>query len=378
MTVTEFYEAQSSQIYQIKEWCQEIFGENNVDIQKCSSFCDSFYNVNQSFENFVNSNTICYVVYIHLPERTVTNENGNSHKVYDGYVNFYIFPNLTVCKLCKIGYTRSRMTIREIANGYGFSHTPIIDSSVIQSWREGNTVFQSLCFGSGPILTSNSRLNNEYSEVNWKLFLNDLDDYFNIESLAGIPYRSLECLYSNNQEYIKISSQFKYITPISINRRNLLMDFIDYLQSKNWFSSISYTNYNGVPTIETSYTKLYESICEKFRDFIEEAKNNESYYQVIKEDLNYFTLKYLRIEDPGNVLVLKNSNIDPNFNFQEPFSMGFIFNGERIFFDIIEDTESVNDNSHIGFSICIFNRLLNSIIRCITFHFDNNEHKLFL
>lgn len=385
MTLEEFYNYQAPEINQIKEWCEEIFGIGNVDIQHNRDFSDSYNNNNCSIDEWFNKiDRYCYTVYIHLPERTVTNEHNNSHKVYDGYVRLFLLPNNCLCPKRDIGYTRAKMTKKELDNGYMFSHCFTTNNEVFLGWENDSKnnseidPFRDLCFGSGPILTSMSRLQQVSSEENWRLFLNDLDNYFDIESFAGGPYVSLENLYSIKELPYTLHNQFQLVPPLLNNQRNILMEFMDYLYTVGYFDNISYAAFSGVPIIATHYTELYEKICESFINFIEMIKQREDFNNDIQEALNYFTVKYLRIEEPDRVITLMNDSEPKYSQYPERFNMGFTFNGEPVFFDVMEETNPVTTNSHIGFSIEFFNRLLNSITRCIIFHFDNYERALFL
>lgn len=368
MTIEEYYNHKLPEINKIKEWGEEIFGEHNVDIQKVEGLFEDFEGVEKELSEFENRTDKFLVIYISIPEKTVTNENNNSYKITDGYVRIYLTFSLTISRDDYISFTRSKMTKREIYKGYCFSHAQRLDRDIIREVvnRNGNPsyyLFRVLCFGTGPIVTSNSRLQLDSTEENWRIFFNDLNDYFEIESISGGPYIFLESMYGSQKTY-SLNTDFNAIHFLLSSEKTLIGHFLEYLNEKDWFLNIKYRN-NKLPEIDTSICELYETISEEFSNFKKEIENyyKEEVPLYIQNSLKNLTFNYTGIRD--NVVYAYESS--ENYNIPDdmfPIDMGFSFNGEPIKFTLKEDIDELSSNNKEGFSIDIFNRLLNSIVRC--------------
>ena len=69
--------------------------------------------------------------------------------------------------------------------------------------------FLTPCTGSGPINTTIGGLNREFDEDMWQLFCSELEDFTQVESIAGTPYRKLESIGTN--QLSDMSQKFSYV-----------------------------------------------------------------------------------------------------------------------------------------------------------------------
>lgn len=82
------------------------------------------------------------------------------------------------------------------------SHVPGINTSNFSD-------FLIPCTGSGPINATIGGLNREFDEDMWQLFCSELEDFTQVESIAGVPYRRLENI-GNRQSY-GVAQGFSYV-----------------------------------------------------------------------------------------------------------------------------------------------------------------------
>lgn len=383
MTIEEYYNLRLPEINEIKEWGEEVFGEGKVDIQRGDVFR------RLSTENWEESDLRellgeFLIVYIHIPEKTVTNEYGRTHKVYDGYVKFSLSANLKLRDYPL--YTRSRMTKKEIISGYAFSHAYVLkEEDLIYAKNHPNSaaeqLFKNLCFGSGPIVTSISRIREVNSEENWRIFFNDLDSYLEVESISGGPYVRIEYINGSATTLYLVSGlcNIDRLTPFG---KSVINHFLIFLNEEHWFDNITYCNSNGIPKIQNALSELYESLNEYFSKFKDKVK--DFYYETdndvpfnIQDALRNLTCTYKFVE--GNCVVCDSSvfesSIDDNLF---PIDMGFTFNGEPVKFTILEDTESSNSEDKKGLRVDIFNRLMHSLSNCSLWFFDYDTDTAYL
>lgn len=137
--------------------------------------------------------------------------------------------------------------------------------------KDDFTNFKVPCTGSGPVNATIGHLNREFDEDLWQLFCSELEDFTQVESLAGIPYRKLEDI--GNYSISGVSQHFNYIVRGPEVRRNarspyytsrdsgIVMDFTRYLL-KNGGLPMEYSN--GTYSIGMSYIKATILISNKF------------------------------------------------------------------------------------------------------------------
>ena len=235
METVKDYIDNSATLPLILEWAEEIFGEDNVEFQLEKNI-ENDYIEDYSSEDFIGH------IYIYIPEKIVTNEEGFCHKIFSCYIKIGIKKDFRVGGF---NFTRSSISNREANKGYLFSHCSSISVNAVRHAQEDNLYYdlwRSPCLGTGPIVTSLSRLQVTFSEENWKIFLNDLDSYFEVESITGVPYIYMGSLYNNENSNSSVNLGAQY-TDIDNNRevtKTFLQEFCEYLMYEDWYKEFSY------------------------------------------------------------------------------------------------------------------------------------------
>ena len=267
-------------------------------------------------------------------------------------------------------FTRSSLTIRELKAKYIFSHCPSMSlASIINLSNNGDSVFLSCCFGTGPIKTSMSRLYLNSTETNWKLFFNDLNNYFEVESLEGGPYIRMGTVTNPNSQFVNFTVDDFVPFSLSENAKTLYYKFIDYLYDNKWFESLEFLNDNGFINYSNFISSLYEDISKLFFRFIEILKEENS---ELLSDIDKLISEYTCIystgielssyEDIQNYLNQNNTSIEASF----PLPLNFTFKGNPVFLTIKEESDS-ESNIKKGFNVSLFNRLMYSLTKLLKY-----------
>ena len=368
MKIEEYIEEKKTNLNEIVEWGEEIFGEGNIDVQiddnLISNYKDTDYLISE-YDTFIYTFA---TIYIYFSEKTVVNENNDRHKIYDGYIRFTIKPNMTLYS--NPMFTRSSLTIRELKAKYIFSHCPSTSlAALINLSNSGSTTFLSCCFGTGPIKTSMSRLYLNSTETNWKLFFNDLNNYFEVESLEGGPYIHMSRITNPESQFVNFTVDDFVPLSLSENAKTLYYKFIDYLYDNKWFESLEFLNDNGFINYSNFISSLYEDISKLFFRFIETLKEENS---ELLSDIDKLISEYTCIystgielssyEDIQNYLNQNNTSIEASF----PLPLNFTFKGNPVFLTIKEESDS-ESNIKKGFNVSLFNRLMYSLTKLLKY-----------
>ena len=369
MKIEEYIEEKKTNLNEIVEWGEEIFGEGNIDVQIDDNLIPSYKDTDYLISEY---DTFIYTfatIYIYFSEKTVVNENNDRHKIYDGYIRFIIKPNMTLYS--NPVFTRSSLTIRELKAKYIFSHCPSMSlASIINLSNSGNTTFLSCCFGTGPIKTSMSRLYLNSTETNWKLFFNDLNNYFEVESLEGGPYIYMSRATNPESQFVNFTVDDFVPFSLSENAKTLYYKFIDYLYDNKWFESLEFLNDNGFINYSNFISSLYEDISKLFFRFIEILKEENS---ELLSDIDKLISEYTCIystgveissyEDIQNYLNQNNTSIEASF----PLPLNFNFKGNPVFLTIKEEESDSDSNIKKGFNVSLFNRLMYSLTKLLKY-----------
>ena len=368
MKIEEYIEEKKTNLSEIVEWGEEIFGEGNIDVQIDDNLIPNYKDTDYLMSEY---DTFIYTfatIYIYFSEKTVVNENNDRHKIYDGYIRFIIKPNMTLYS--NPVFTRSSLTIRELKAKYIFSHCPSMSlASIINLSNSGSTTFLSCCFGTGPIRTSMSRLYQDSTETNWKLFFNDLNNYFEVESLEGGPYIYMSRITNPESQFVNFTVDDFVPLSLSENAKTLYYKFIDYLYDNKWFESLEFLNDNGFINYSNFISSLYEDISKLFFRFIEILKEENS---ELLSDIDKLISEYTCIystgielssyEDIQNYLNQNNTSIEASF----PLPLNFTFKGNPVFLTIKEESDS-ESNIKKGFNVPLFNRLMYSLTKLLKY-----------
>ena len=368
MKIEEYIEEKKTNLNEIVEWGEEIFGEGNIDVQIDDNLIPNYKDTDYLISEYDTFIHIFATIYIYFSEKTVVNENNDRHKIYDGYIRFTIKPDMTLYS--NPVFTRSSLTIRELKARYIFSHCPSMSlASIISLSNSGSTTFLSCCFGTGPIKTSMSRLYQDSTETNWKLFFNDLNNYFEVESLEGGPYIYMSRVTNPESQFVNFTVDDFVPFSLSENAKTLYYKFIDYLYDNKWFESLEFLNDNGFINYSNFISSLYEDISKLFFRFIEILKEENS---ELLSDIDKLISEYTCIystgielssyEDIQNYLNQNNTSIEASF----PLPLNFTFKGNPVFLTIKEESDS-ESNIKKGFNVSLFNRLMYSLTKLLKY-----------
>ena len=211
------------------------------------------------------------IIYVYWPIVTVSNENNRSVVIKDLYAKIEVTMQGTIPYENR-GFQLNRTTFSNVqwANGYLHSHIPGIS-------RDRVPHFDNPCLGSGPIKDTILELKNEYDEVEWMLFCQELSLYVTVESLTGVPFMKLE----------------------SIGATDILYDYTGFTSENNIHNYHYYHRSIGeerFKTILAEFTRWYlEHGHLKFDYNQERFKCGMSYYDFMVDISNAFISWYNEI-----------------------------------------------------------------------------------
>lgn len=250
----------------ILEIFSDYFGEDKVDMQGFRTkeeFCEYKSSERNDTDAISLPNGIFILVW--FPQVKVTNEHNRSVNIQDLYAEVKIDTNGQL--IGKFYLNRATYPISHMRSNYMHSHIPGINTSNFSK-------FLTPCTGSGPINTTIGGLNMEFDEDMWQLFCSELEDFTQVESLAGVPYRRLEDI--NDSRSFGVTPKFSYVArgfygkvarPLYEHRYvdlGIIPDFTRYLL-KNVSLPMEYSN--GTYCLGMSYYDATILISNKFIDW---------------------------------------------------------------------------------------------------------------
>lgn len=247
----------------ILEIFSDYFGEDKVDMQGfCTKedFCKLKSLGSDDTEAISLSSDIFILVW--FPQVKVTNEYNKSVDIQDLYAKVKI--NTEGQLIGKFYLNRATYPLSHMRVGYMHSHIPGIN---VHDFSE----FLTPCTGDGPINATIGGLNREFDEDVWQLFCSELEDFTQVESIAGVPYRRLENIGANlsydvTQKFFYVARGFygKVARPFYEHRNvdlGIIPDFTRYLL-KNVSLPMEYSN--GTYCLGMSYYDATILISNKF------------------------------------------------------------------------------------------------------------------
>lgn len=247
----------------ILEIFSDYFGEDKVDMQGFRTkeeFCKN--------KSLWKSNTDAIslpsgiFILVWFPQVRVTNEYNRSVDIQDLYAKVKIDTEGQL--IGKFYLNRATYPLSHMRAGYMHSHIPGINTRDFSD-------FLTPCTGSGPINTTIGGLNREFDEDMWQLFCSELEDFTQVESIAGVPYRRLENIgasqsYSVTQKFFYVARGFygKVARPPYESRNvdlGIIPDFTRYLL-RNVSLPMEYSN--GTYCLGMSYYDATILISNKF------------------------------------------------------------------------------------------------------------------
>lgn len=304
------------------------------------------------------------IIYVWFPTVTVTNENDKSINIQDLYAKIVIQWNGRI-PYENWGFTlnRSTYTKEQFLSDYVHSHVQHIP-------KDNFTRFMHPCLGKGPIKDTIGTLKNEYNEITWMLFCQELSMYVTVESLAGVPWKHLEEVGKRSSSTTYTGYNFNSASPALFRRhffKDKLKDFIEYYL-KHGHLSISYINgkfVSGLP-----YYEYIIDVSNTFIDFYNESlRCNETTLNRCYDSglLNQVIVSNGKFYKQGDV------SHSPNLDRYKD-KLVLRFKGKDIKLKILEglDTSEVTITTVIDHNLAMY--VLKNILRTINFRY-RNEYK---
>lgn len=278
---------------------KDYFGEDKVDLKHYSS--DIKLSHTWSYTPSVSD----YVILVHWPVVTVTNE-------YDAHIDIWDLYSLTLIthdgKLClPPQFIRTTYDRLQWNGDYMHSHISSIGKADL-------TRFHSSCLGSGPInktiekLKGNvARIPNAYEDMDiWSLYCWELDKYVAVESIQGVPYKKMQHLGEYTQEGIHYSAIcLQPFTSYSEDYLILLRRFVRHLIKSK---VLKFAYFNGKYTLALNYVNTVLTLSNLFIDYYNSNKDIRDIYP--KTDL--FDKKFIsQMYIKGGVVYPKDSSSVP-------------------------------------------------------------------
>lgn len=211
------YYTPTEEALKVYEIFKSFFGETKVDFQVDKDFKDAVETLIAEDENLEDTLNLpllplcefSYIILVHFPKVTITNEKDNNVDIHDLYVKVPLDYTGKQAKRFEMIVTTFTKVLYE--SNYTHSHLPS------DSLSHGKAYFQRPCLGEGPIGDTCSILRNENNENIWRLFCVELARYVTVESIAGVPYYRMEYIGRNNSNKEIILSDTRYTVSSEIS-----------------------------------------------------------------------------------------------------------------------------------------------------------------
>lgn len=273
-TVNQLYDHLYQKVYDVYDIFKNFFGEEYTDLQyrvnenyfKRITIVNNLRALNleiatdidfdTSFE--VSSSSLSILenqlanhkadIYVWWPNVIVSNESGRSIPIKDLYAKVTVQLDGRIPYECRgFGLNRATYTKEQFLSDYLHSHVESIPKGSPSS-------FMAPCLGSGPIGNTIDTLKNDYDEITWMLFCQELAMYVTVESINGGPWKRLEnvgtdTLLPSHRGYDHYLDEGIFTAIFS---RDTLKQFMEYYLEKGHLS-LSYKDgnfYCGMPYYE--------------------------------------------------------------------------------------------------------------------------------
>lgn len=211
------YYTPTEEALKVYEIFKSFFGETKVDFQIDKEFKDAVETLIAEDENLKDTLNLpllplcesSYIILVHFPKVTITNEKDNSVDIHDLYVKVPLDYTGKQAKKFEMIVTTFTKVLYE--SNYTHSHLPL------NSLSYGKAHFRRPCLGKGPIRYTCSILINENDENIWRLFCVELARYVTVESIEGVPYYKMENIGRNNSNKEIIFSDIRYTVSSEIS-----------------------------------------------------------------------------------------------------------------------------------------------------------------
>lgn len=395
-TVNQLYQHLFEKPLSIYDTFKGFFGEDFVDIQthqgrELASFkeylfakiCDEASITNGdkeedfnlhfevSAEQLVELENIAkdkrFIIYVWWPRVTVTNEYDKSVNIQDLYAKIEIQGDGTIPYECNgFRLNRATYTREQFMSNYMHSHINVIP-------KNNFAEFQIPCLGTGPIISTIRTLKNDYDEVTWILFCQELSMYVTVESISGGPYHRMENIGNVSQNSMYTGYTFKFAGKADFLSQFTSDDLRKFIQYYLKHGHLSLGYINNVFTWNMPYYEYIIDISNSFIDFY------NKYYSTTASNLNNCfntgLLKQVIVADGKFYNEGEYNSFDIN-NFSEyQNKLVLVFKGKKIRTTIInnEQRSEATLTTVINNNVAMF--ILQKILRTINFRYKN-EHNI--
>lgn len=264
------YYTPTEEALKVYEIFKSFFGETKVDFQVDKGFKDTVETLiaeNKNLEDTLNLPLLplyefSYIILVHFPKVTITNEKDNSIDIHDLYVKVPLDYTGKQTKRFEMIVTTFTKILYE--SKYTHSHLPS------GSLANGKSYFQIPCLGEGPIRDTCSILRNENNENIWRLFCVELARYVTVESIAGVPYYRMEYIGRNSSNKEIIFSDTNCIVPSEISF--IIKEAIRNLINRKAFT---FKYVNNTYSFSTNDASLIRLISNEFITIYNKKFNNK-------------------------------------------------------------------------------------------------------
>jgi len=382
-TINQLYDILYQRVNDIYDTFKSFFGEANVDLQTRDrkTFERMLENYLETWHITLNENNAYDIadtilaemkeayysetadIYVHWDRVTVTNEHDKSVEIQDLYAKVGI--NLEG----RIPYenrgfllNRATYTKEQFLSNYLHSHCQFIPKSNFST-------FMPPCLGRGPIVNTIMTLKNEYDEVTWMLFCQELAMYVTVESITGRPWKYLEEIGGSGRLslYTGYDNGGSRVSFLQVFSKENLRDFIKYYL-QNGHLTLSYREGKfiyGIP-----YFDYIIDISNCFIDFYNKhlKTTHEQLHNCYSHNLLY---KVLVKGDKFYKNAMSSTTSEDLDNYRHKFVLRF--KGKAIYTTILD--EVTNDNATmttiISHELAMY--VLNNVLKIINFRY-RNEH----
>lgn len=352
----------------------DYFGEDRVDLQNClteEDFIEKYrdtrdlYSDNvKVFSDLVES---CARILVWFPEVTIRNEENDSTVIKDLYVKVLVEGNGSLYG--KFSMNRETYSLEQIESDYMHSHCPGIPFSDFSS-------FKPVCTGSGPINATIANLNSSYDSDLWLLFCSELEDFVQVESIAGVPYRRIKNIRIGDR--VRVSTEEEFVirgkwSSLSVYEMDsvgfMLKDFLkDFLKN----NSIPIEFVDSSYSIGMSFLDALTLFSKKFIDWFN--RDNNPYRRMYdKSDLfSYGVIDECFIKD--NTLYKRRSLVEQSRGTADSIGKKVCdFKGREVVVRVIND--STPENAPILLlNSYIVKDFISAICKVINFKYGRNKN----
>ena len=219
---------------------------------------------------------------LHFPEINITNSSGMRHKIVDLYIKLLPYSHNNGFTFHSFQGKRMTATEGEIFSSYQHSHLPSRNyKSYFPLEGKSGLTFNSFCLGTSEIRQVLTMLSSGFKPDIFKLFLMQLEEYLNWESLEGTPHIKIANVIGGGE--------CRNVSPQHI--RKYYIDLIEKKGTSNINFIITRDNVKiAQDTAFEEYLKIYDHNGDYPPDHIaqKDSKGNYYTYRNIPKDLSYY------------------------------------------------------------------------------------------